>query len=140
LPNRPLGNQWDKTNPVTIRQLLDHTSRLTDAKLCHVFSTTATPDTPLESVYVRYPSILKIQTKPRSVYSYSNLGYTILGMIIEKITQKRYENYLDENLLKPLGMVNSSFEFVTQVGDNADKQEANCKQRFSLHFLLHCFA
>lgn len=124
LPNLPIENPWDDTNPITIRQLLDHTSGLTNAKLWHIFSTSATPDTPLESVYINNPNILKVQARPGSIYSYSNLGYTILGMAIEKITKKRYENYLDENLLKPLGMTNSSFKFISQIGKYADNQLA----------------
>ncbi|RPA68018.1 class A beta-lactamase-related serine hydrolase [Cyclobacteriaceae bacterium YHN15] len=120
LPHLPLTNEWDKASPVTIRHLLDHTSGLTDAKLWHVFSTTAMPDTPLESFYTDNPGLLKVQAKPGSIYSYSNIGYTILGMVIEKISQRRYESFLDENLLKPLKMTNSTFEFVTQIGDQAD--------------------
>ena len=124
LPNLPLQNKWNNTNPLLIRHLLDHTSGLTDAKLWHVFSTTAFPNTPLETVYLRSPEILKIQAKPGSIYSYSNLGYTILGLIIEKITQQRYEDYLDENLLKPLGMANSTFHFVSQIGKYGNKNLA----------------
>lgn len=124
LPNLSIKNEWNSTNPVTVRHLLDHTSGLTDAKLWHIFSTTATPDTPLEFVYLNSPSILDVHSKPGSVYSYSNLGYTILGMVIEKVTQTRYENYLDDNLLKPLGMKNSSFHFVSQTGKYADKNLA----------------
>lgn len=117
LPNLPLEYHDYTHTPITIRHLLDHTSGLTDARLWHVFSTTATPDTPLEAAYLNSPHLLKVQAKPGSMYSYSNVGYTILGMIIEKITNKRYEEYLDENLLKPLGMLNSSFEFISQTKD-----------------------
>lgn len=124
LPQLPLINEWDKTRPVTIRHLLDHTSGLTNAKLWHVFSTTAMPDTPLESFYKDNPSLLKVQAKPGSIYSYSNIGYTILGMVIEKISKTRYESFLDENVLKPLEMSNSTFEFVTQIGDRADEKLA----------------
>lgn len=114
LPDLPIENKFDNTSPITIRHLLDHTSGLTDAKLWHIFSTTARVDTPLETVYLNSPSILKVQAKPGSIYSYSNLGYTILGMVIEKTTKNRYESYLDEFLLKPLGMKNSSFKFISQ--------------------------
>ena len=124
LPGIPIDNLWNKTNPVTIRQLLDHTSGLTDAKLWHIFSTTATPDIPLEAVYINNLNLLKVQARPGSIYSYSSLGYTILGMVIEKIHLKRYEDFLDENILKPLGMANSSFKFISQIGRDADKQLA----------------
>lgn len=118
LPNLPIKNQWHKKHPITIRNLLDHTSGLTDAKLWHIFSTTSLPKTPLEEVYLRSPNVLEVQTKPGSIHSYSNLGYTILAMIIEKITKINYEDYLDENLLKPLQMESSSFQFIFQKSDS----------------------
>ena len=124
LPAIPISNPWNKTNPVTIRQLLDHTSGLTDARLGHIFSTTSTPDTPLDAVYSNNKNLLKIQARPGSMYSYSNLGYTILGSVIEEITKVRYENYLDAHILKPLGMLNSSFTFISQAGTYADDQLA----------------
>ena len=117
LPNLPIDNQFDRINPITIRHLLDHTSGLTDAKLWHIFSETAKVNTPLETVYLNSPNILKVHSNPGSIYSYSNLGYCILGMVIEKITKQPYENYLDVNLLKPLGMMNSSFHFISQTLD-----------------------
>lgn len=120
LPNTQFINKWQVTNPVTIRHLLDHTSGLSDAKLWQIFSTSSTPNTPLAAFYKDDPKILTIQAKPGAIYSYSNMGYTILGMLIETITNQRYENYLDDNILKPLKMHNSTFQFVTQVGDNKD--------------------
>ena len=118
LSNLPLENQFEETNPVTIRHLLNHTSGLTDAKLWHIFSTTAKPKTSLETVYLNSPAILEIQYQPGFIYSYSNLGYTLLGLVIEKITNRAYENYLDEILLKPLGMTNSTFQFISQSFDD----------------------
>jgi hypothetical protein len=52
------------------------------------------------------------------------MGYSFLGLIIEKITQEPYENYLDKNLLGPLGMNSSTFQFTTQIGENVDQHLA----------------
>ncbi len=52
------------------------------------------------------------------------MGYTILGMIIESATGQQYENYLDENLLKPLEMEESSFKFISQIGKDANENLA----------------
>lgn len=117
LPDLPIKNPWESTHPVSIRHLIDHTAGITDAKLWHIFSTTATPDTPLETVYLNSPGILQVQVRPGTLYSYSNLGYSILGMVIEKITQQRYETYLDDKLLGPLEMHHSSFQFISQDQD-----------------------
>lgn len=38
-------------------------------------------------------------------YYYSNFGYCLLGRIIEKISNKTYEEYVKEEVLKPLGIV-----------------------------------
>lgn len=37
-------------------------------------------------------------------FSYSNIGYSLLALIIEKVTQESYEQYLYANLWKPVGM------------------------------------
>ncbi|TJY35932.1 beta-lactamase family protein [Pontimicrobium aquaticum] len=121
LPNIVFDNPWKNTNPVTIRDLLNHTSGLEDARFWQVFSTKPTYNSPLEKIFLKDPSVLKIRTKPGSRFSYSNMGYSMLGLIIEKITHESYEDYLNTNLLKPLGMNNSTFKFVSQKGRNADE-------------------
>jgi len=42
------------------------------------------------------------------------MGYTLLGMVIEQVVKQKYETYLDNNLLAPLEMTNSTFLFTTQ--------------------------
>lgn len=116
ITNLPIKNPWEKTNPVTIRHLLDHTSGLSDLRLWHFFSTSSEPNTPLSEFYLSNPKVLQIHQKPGESFSYSNMGYTILGMLIEKITNQSYENYLDNNLLKQIGMLNSTFHFKSQEG------------------------
>ena len=40
---------------------------------------------------------------------YSNIGFSLLALIIEKITGQSYEKYCKEYILEPLGMTNSGF-------------------------------
>jgi CubicO group peptidase (beta-lactamase class C family) len=47
---------------------------------------------------------------PGSRWSYSNLGYVVLGQIIERLSGDDFEVYVDKNILKPLGMTNSYFD------------------------------
>ena len=42
--------------------------------------------------------------KPGTMFAYSNLGYTLLGIIIERISGKTYQEYLEEVLFRPMGM------------------------------------
>jgi CubicO group peptidase (beta-lactamase class C family) len=47
---------------------------------------------------------------PGSRWSYSNLGYVVLGQIIERLSGDDFEVYIDKNILKPLGMTASYFD------------------------------
>lgn len=117
LKDLPMDNPWESSNPVTIRHLLDHTSGMSDIRLWHFFSTGAIAQTPLNEFYGRNPKVLDIQVKPGTLFSYSNMGYTLLGMLIETIVKEPYEAYLDRNLLWPIGLKNSTFHFKSQKGD-----------------------
>ncbi len=50
-----------------------------------------------------------LEFTPGERFKYSNSGYTILGYIIEVITEKSYEDVLQERIFKPLEMKNSGF-------------------------------
>lgn len=47
--------------------------------------------------------------RPGSIFSYSNHSYAMLGAIIERVGGKPCHTYITERILKPAGMVNSSF-------------------------------
>ena len=47
--------------------------------------------------------------KPGTQYSYSNIGFDILTLIVEAVTGQEYQDYLRENVLDPLGMTSTVF-------------------------------
>lgn len=49
--------------------------------------------------------------KPGEKFSYSNSGYILLGIVIEKITGKPYFQVVSENIFQPLHMDHSGFDF-----------------------------
>lgn len=51
-----------------------------------------------------------LEFEPGTRFSYSNSGYFILGAIIEKVSGKSYQDYIQEYLLQPAGMTNSFFD------------------------------
>ncbi len=112
LPGVRFDNPWHATDAVLVRHLLDHTAGLNDSWLWQAFSRRPTPDTPLALAIGSKP--LRIRTRPGSRMSYSNTGYTLLGMVIESVTGERYEAWLDRELRLPLGMHHSTFAFVSQ--------------------------
>lgn len=117
LPGLRFDNPWEASDPVRIRHLLDHTAGLDDARFWHVFSARARADDPLALAFPEGSDLLRVRCRPGTRTSYSNLGYTLLGMAIEAVTGQRYERYLDAQLLAPLDMRDSTFEFVAQHAD-----------------------
>jgi CubicO group peptidase (beta-lactamase class C family) len=120
VPSAAFDNPWQSTDPVRVRHLLAHTAGLENLRLWQFFSLQATPDAPLAGVFARDRSVLRVQSRPGSRFRYSNLGYTLLGMVIEAVTGERYERYLDAHLLHPLAMADSTFGFTSQAGPDAD--------------------
>ncbi len=123
LPAIAFDNPWQASDPVRVRHLLDHTSGLDDARFSQVFSLKADADAPLAHAFARTLP-LRVRSRPGSRHSYSNSGYTLLGMVVEAVVGSRYEDYLDAHLLAPLAMHDSTFAFTTQEGAKADPRLA----------------
>jgi CubicO group peptidase (beta-lactamase class C family) len=124
LPGLPIGNAWSSVAPLRVRHLLDHTSGLHDARLWQVFTLRGDPDAPLRAGLAREGETLRLRSRPGARPSYSNSGYLVAAMLIEEVTGMRYERWLARELLAPLGMARSTFEFVSQVGPAADSTMA----------------
>jgi CubicO group peptidase (beta-lactamase class C family) len=48
---------------------------------------------------------------PGLAYEYSNLGFALLGKIITNVARRPYQQYITENILKPLGMTHTYWEW-----------------------------
>lgn len=100
------GKQIDPARPVTVKDLLTHTSGLTAAY--------ATPagqpsDTlPLEKMCDFYAG-QPLRYEPGSQWSYNNPGINTLGRIVEAVSGMPYSDFLESRLLEPLGMTSTTF-------------------------------
>ncbi len=56
---------------------------------------------------------LEPSNKPREKFQYNNFMYSVLGLIIERITETTYEEAVSSRVLKPLGMLRSGFSHGT---------------------------
>ncbi|RJG15544.1 serine hydrolase domain-containing protein [Massilia cavernae] len=54
---------------------------------------------------------LSFSNAPGMEYEYSNLGYILLGKVITKVSGLRFQDYITQNILRPLGMKNTVWEF-----------------------------
>ena len=124
LPQLGIDNPWAASDPVTVRHLLMHTAGLENFRLSQLFSQRARPTAPLAQAIMAHDGLLRVRTRPGRNYAYSNTSYILLAMVIEAVTKQPYERYMDQSILAPLGMRDSTFVFRTQYGEDADPKLA----------------
>ena len=97
LPNYPREN----ANKINIHQLLTHTSGIPNVKN----DTKVNRPEDMVNQFANEP----LDFEPGTNFEYSNSGYTLLGFIIETVTEKTYEKVLKEKIFNPLKMENSGY-------------------------------
>jgi CubicO group peptidase (beta-lactamase class C family) len=90
---------------ITIRRLLQHTSGLIAYE--DLIPDTATVQRLDKDVLQMMMMQDSTYFPPGSQYRYSNSGYAVLAMIVEKASGKSFAQFLQENIFKPLGMKNT---------------------------------
>jgi CubicO group peptidase (beta-lactamase class C family) len=96
---------------ITIRHLLNHTSGLPDM-IPDMIGWVHTEDMTMDQTAIleaQLPSFKTLKFKPGSDAAYTNLGYLVLGAVIEAASGQPYEAYIRENVLQPLAMDNTDF-------------------------------
>lgn len=90
---------------ITLRHLLNHTSGVADY-LGQLDSATAakTQQEILALIAGRPPAF-----PPGSMFQYSNSGYYLLGMVIERVSNRTYQQFLREEFLAPLQLHQTSY-------------------------------
>lgn len=92
--------------PITIRDLLTHTAGVNTPEIArNIMSTLDLTLAEAVSYYAQAP----LDFEPGSRWNYSNPGFAVLGRIIEVVSRRPYERFIDERILKPLGMRDSFF-------------------------------
>lgn len=93
----------DYGSAITIRQLLTHTSGIRD----YANELRLQNEVPVLTAGLVYDSLIAqkgLNFSPGEKYSYSNSGYFLLALVIEKISGQSYREFLLENIFEPLGM------------------------------------
>lgn len=107
-PEIPVENPWDKTDPVTVAEVLEHTAGFDDMHFPRLYNFHEAAEIPLLTVLQRSQPELRVRWKPGTRMAYSNPDYLIAGYLIEKVTGEPYEKYVTEEVLRPLGLVHAS--------------------------------
>jgi len=87
---------WEK---ITVRHLLTHTSGMTDYPADFDFRRDYTEDELLQRI-----KTVPLGFQPGEKWSYSNLGYVTLGLLIHKVSGQFYGDFLRDRVFKPLLM------------------------------------
>jgi D-alanyl-D-alanine carboxypeptidase len=103
---------------ITLHQLLTHTSGIPNY-----------PDmTPRAKEYDRLGATPRemldvaatkpLEFRPGTKLNYSNTGYILLGMVIEKVSGQSYADFLKKNIFDPLGMDHSGYDYQSRILKN----------------------
>ncbi|TMR94552.1 serine hydrolase domain-containing protein [Nonomuraea basaltis] len=102
-------------SPITVRQVLDHTSGLFDYAGAGIPGWSARDFRPVESLYDQTPQELLAVGLSRPPYfktpgegwRYSNTNYVVAAMLIEKLTGGSYADAITTRILRPIGLTHT---------------------------------
>lgn len=106
VPDFRIESRFTNAGPVTLRQLLCHRSGLIRESPVGGYYDDQQP-TILATV--RSVADCALVNPPNTQTRYSNIGATVAGYAVQSVTGTGYDFYARERLLKPLGMLDSSF-------------------------------
>ncbi len=105
VPEFSINSRFDETPLVTIKHLLSHYGGIPR----DIYKGLMTSDSSQHPDILDYFSNNYLIYPPGVKYSYSNPGVELLGILIERVTGMRYEDYLKENILQPLQISETRF-------------------------------
>ncbi|WP_033797869.1 serine hydrolase domain-containing protein, partial [Bacillus pseudomycoides] len=106
LPGVIQGNGYDG-NQITIRQILNHTSGIAEYLRSKDADMMNTKKTYTAEELVKIGLSLPPDFAPGKGWSYSDTGYVLLGILIEKVTGNSYAEEIENRIIEPLELSNT---------------------------------
>ncbi|MBK5297243.1 MAG: serine hydrolase, partial [Vicinamibacteria bacterium] len=103
----PCPDTW---KPVTIHHLLTHTSGIPSYTGLPDYKKTMMVPKTIEQMVAVFRD-LSLEFVPGEKFKYNNSGYFLLGVIIEKVAGRKYEEVLRDELFTPLGMKDTGYDW-----------------------------
>ena len=122
MPELQYDNPWEKTDPIRLVHLLEHTSGFDDITFRHYFL--EGKDVPLSDAVNQYGPY-KSRWRPGTMTSYCNAGPVIVGRIIEKVSGQRFQDFIASRLTGPLGMESAYWTREPQITNRLSKSYKN---------------
>jgi len=101
----------DPTDPVTFRQMLTHTSGMPVDFGPHTVWGESAP-LALDDYLA---DSLRVATRPLEAVVYSNMAYSLVAHLVEKLSGEPYKQYIQDNVWDPIGMSNTAFELTPEM-------------------------
>ncbi|MBI3883158.1 MAG: beta-lactamase family protein [Sphingobacteriales bacterium] len=105
---------------VTIRSMLNHRSGLPNyvhyLEQIRWNQTKFATNEDVLSTLIRYKGRLQNTSAPNRHFEYCNTNYALLALLVEKISGKKFPDYLNETFFIPLGMKNTKVFLPTDIG------------------------
>ena len=95
---------------ITIHHLLTHTAGIPNYTSFSDFFATKSRNPYTPGAFTKEFANMPLDFEPGSKFSYSNSGYFLLGVIIEKVTGKSYAEVLKANILAPAQLQNTGYD------------------------------
>lgn len=118
MPELKFENAWEKTDPIRLVHLLEHTTGFDDITFRHYLL--EGKDVPLSEAVNQYGPY-RSRWKPGTMTSYCNAGPVIAGRIIEKISGQRFQDFIAGRLTVPLGMESAYWTREPQISNRLSK-------------------
>jgi D-alanyl-D-alanine carboxypeptidase len=139
---KPVKNylpQFPYLPQITIKQLLSHSAGIPNPIPLSWIHLTEEHDrfdrnSFFNQIFSKHPLTKR---KPNEKFAYSNLGYVLLGQLIENVTGLSYEAYIQENILNLLGIHSNDLSFT--IADTALQAKGYHRKNSYSYFLLGFF-
>lgn len=112
--------EYPKTtgDKITLHHLLTHTAGIPNYTSFPKFFESASRDPYTPTEFISEFNKMELEFIPGAKFAYSNSGYFLLGVIIEKVTGKSYEENLKKKIFDPLNMKNTGFDHHNTILEN----------------------
>lgn len=110
LPEFTIRSRFEDTKPITVRQLLTHHAGL----MRDLYKDIRGTQPPAFNTVVEALQESELAFPPDTRFGYSNIGYVLLGQLIENVSGKTYEAFLEEEIFQPLGMTRTDANYTVE--------------------------
>jgi len=108
LPEAGLANPWEASRPLTVAHLLEHTAGFEFLRWNEWFDDRPEPRSLADALRVN-PRTRAVRWPPGERPCYSNEGYLLAGLLLEKLTGRPFDDAMRDLVTGPLGMTTAAF-------------------------------